>query len=570
MSELGDSLRAFVAAQKAGDGASTGTRDPSLDDADAIDAALAKQEAAQQAAQARMSTPEAIAAARAPAQMPPTARPGDSGLLPMPPTVAQQFGQDVAANLRAVPAGFNDSISAGLIPRISGALGGPGPEQYRQAQAAGPMGAGVGQLGGLAASFAGGPGRLLSAGGAGLAERLAARAPGLAEAARTVAPVAAYNAADTAVRGGSPEDIAKAGGAGVLMAALPGAPGALRQALQGSVDRAEVRGAEKLIDQASWGRVAKAAKQLEPGTETDLENAGKEAIIATARKHGLGPELVSQSPEKFAAAVEAKRADAGKAIGNYIQQADSLTPGVPLDRLLSSLDSVRAQHSQASPEFAALTQEMERLQSVYGNQRIVSGVAHVPLWEVKDLATKRGEQGYAGAGQSFSDPVAAKRLGRQTAWALRQPLYEEANRVALRNPQTVGNPEDFAQAREAFGDLSALSELTKAAHNTGKKGLFARMDALKELGRGVEGVGLGGVSHLLGHSPALSAGMAVLPYVPPAVRAADTGIAKLVNYARSGASPRMYQAAAEELGVHPTIAQSVWQTYAAQAVRGTP
>jgi hypothetical protein len=557
-------------------------RAPEMDEIEALEA---KEAADAKATQDRMETPDAMAAARAPAVMPPNARPGDSGLLPQPEPfsvggAAKAIGQQFANEGKAIPAGLVDAFSSGAIPAVQERAGGSmAPGTYQRTMEAGPVGAAIGQTAGIGLSAGAGllkpigqaAGTLASAlRGSGAVGQLGERAIGGALAG------GGYSAADRAIRGGNPEQVFDAGMTGATIgggipvtgAAIGGTGAAINRAATNAVGRAEARGADKLIDQATWGQVAKAAKRLETGSEKDLEGAGKEAILETARAQGLGKDLTSQSVPKFANAVEAKKSAAGKEIGEYIQKASELTPGVRLDAVLSSMDELRQAAGPATDRYRAITQEMDRLQGTYAQSNVIGNMPRVPVNDLWKRAQELGANGYAGVGLAYTDPRPAKELGRDLSRALRSPMYDEVNRVALRNPQTVGTPEKFTAARARFTDLSALSDLAEAARpktTTGKEGLFARLDAMKQIGR----AGIGGVAgtagHLLGGGPGLTTALMVAPYVPMAARATDTAMAKLINAARSGFPAHMYQAAAEQLGVSPDVATKVWAQFGAPA-----
>ena len=581
---MSDSLDAIIANLSEKISAKKGNaRAPELDEIEALEAKEAADEkAAQDVSRAQGQTSAAALANPSPwmqrqiANNPP---------IPEEPFsvggAARAVGQQFANEAKAIPAGLVDAFSSGAIPAVQERPGGSmAPGTYQRTMAAGPVGAAIGQTAGIGLSAGAGllkpigqaAGSLASAlRGSGAVGQLGERAIGGALAG------GGYSAADRAIRGGSPEQVFDAGMTGgalagvipVAGAAIGGTGSAIKQAALNTVGRAEARGADKLIDQATWGQVAKAAGRLETGSEKDLEGAGKEAILETARAQGLGKDLTTQSVPKFANAVEAKKAAVGKEIGDYIQKASELTPGVPIGSVLKNLDELRLTSGPATDRYRAITQEMERLQKTYATTNVVAGIPRVPVNDLWQRAQELGKNGYAGVGLAYTDPRPAKELGRDLSRALRIPMYDEVDRVALRNPQTVGGtPEKFAAARARFADLSALSDLAEAARpktTTGKAGLFARLDAMKHLERaGVGGIA-GGASHLLGGGPALTTAMMVAPYAPMAARATDTAMAKLINAARSGFPARMYQAAAEKLGVSPDIATQVWTQFGAPA-----
>lgn len=556
-----------------------------VDHVSRADALIAKLEADEKAA---------AEAARKPAQMPAAARPGDSGLLPEPEPfswggAARAVGQQFVNEAKAIPAAFNDAFSMGAIPRIQEAQGGSlPPGSYRQAMDAGPVGTAIGHAAGIALSGGVGLAKPFAQGGQMLASGLrragAFASPVTERAVASGVAAGGYGAADAAVRGGTPEQVFDAGmTAGMIGAAIPvaakGASVAAEKASKladKSVAAAEEHGMGRVIDQATGGKVDKAATQLEKGVAVDAaldsESAGKEAILAAARKHGLGKELVGQSVPKFAKAIETRREAAGKKVGEYVEKAQQLTPGVRLDAVVDSLENAKSQHSLVSPEYDAINQKIAAFKQAYGGTNVVAGVPRIPLWEVQDAAGKLADQGYAGVGQAFNDPTASKRLGRQMAKALREPLYDEINRVALRNPSSVGTPEGFAKARADFSELSALADIAEAARpksTTGKVGLFGRMDAWEHIKRAAEGSALAGVSHLAGLPHEMTAGLAMLPYVKPTAQAANVGIAKLINAARAGWPAHLYGTAAESLGVSPEIAGRIWQQFGPATIGAT-
>lgn len=526
----------------------------------------------------------------------------DAGLLPMPNpwdavkeglvSDAKAVGNRIIDEAKAIPAGFNDAFSMGIIPSIQEQtdprMGGVAPGTYQQTMERGPVGAMIGKTAGLVASGGAGLARPLTEGAQTLATGLRAagafNSPTVERAVASGLASGMYGAADTAARGGTAEQAFDAGMEG---AALGGAvPIAVKgvgvaknlagKVADRSVAAAEEHGMGKVIDQATWGKVDKSASQLERAAGVDAsldpETAGKEAILAAAKKHGLGKQLVDQSVPKFAKAIDAKLEAAGKKVGEYVEKAQQLTPGVRLDALEASLESARGQHAVGSQEYKALTAKIAELRADYGETNVVGGIPRIPLWEVQDMASKIANQGYSGTGAAFNDPTASKKLGRQLAKALRDPLYDEINRVALRNPSSVGTPEGFAKARADFHELSALSDIAEAARpktTTGKTGLFGRMDAWEHIKRAAEGSALAGVSHLAGLPHEITGAVATIPYIKPTADAANVGLAKLINAARAGWPANMYNAAAESLNVSPEIAARVWQQFGPPVIGAT-
>jgi hypothetical protein len=203
-----------------------------VDHVSRADALIAKFEAEEKAASD---------AARKPAQMPPAARPGDSGLLPEPEPfswggAARAVGQQFVNEAKAIPAGINDAFSMGMIPAVQESEGGSlPPGTYQRTMDEGPIGATIGRTIGIGLS-----------GGAGIAKPIGEGAQALASGLRrsgayaspqvekVIAPAmsaGAYSAADATVRGGTPDQVIDAGLTGAAMGASVPAVGAMSGAV---------------------------------------------------------------------------------------------------------------------------------------------------------------------------------------------------------------------------------------------------------------------------------------------------------------------------------------------------
>jgi hypothetical protein len=522
------------------------------------------------------------------------------------PSFAGELGTELLNNAKAIPAGFNDAFSAGLIPAIQEAPGGSmAPGTYQRTMEAGPVGAAIGQTAGLGLSA-----------GAGLLKPIGQLAGTVARAVRGAVAVGqlgerviggaiaggGYAATDAAFRGGNPDQVFDAGMTGAALGggipAVAGVAGEVgssaNQAATNSVRRHEERAAQKLLDEARASAAAKAEKSLTgvekgaasgavelPATQEILDEGGvnvpaSQKVARAAERQGLTEELTGPIP-KFAQKVKSEREAVGKELDRYVAmdkgpKAGPPTAGVPVPAVVGSLERLRSQSAPGSEAYKAITSKMESIMADYGEGQSNIGARGVPtirIWQLHDLAVDASNKGYASSALKASE---ASKLNRQISMALREPLYEEINNVMARNP-SYGNPERFAALRTRYRDLSALSEIGEAATlrvSNQKHGLFHKLASMENMVKLAASASAGGSTHYLsGGNNAMTAMASALPYAPTAVRVTDTAIAKLINAARSGYPAHMYQAAAEQLGASPELATQIWTQFGAPAAAVT-
>jgi len=527
---------------------------------------------------------------------------------------AKEVGEGGVKSLEAIPVAAGDAFTGGLLPRAEEAVGLVPKGWNQRVMDEGGAGALVGQMAGLGASALAGPLRGVGAGVDVMASQLA-RSPLQQALLRNAGPAAIYSGADTAVRGGSIEDVGRnAGAAGLAGLAFPAAGAAVRK-FQGAraespvldisaqttnlpehvdpvaattppaqsessktVTRSLERKAQQLLDDSVKGAAIKGTNKLErnqliPGAEgittegDELEaSGGARAVAAAAQRQGLDRDLLGTVP-KFTRALLEKRKAVGEEIGKFTAEGVLPTDGVRLIDVLRSLQESKNKTAPDTPEFDALTARMQSIVKAYKPDDVPAYAVKIPLWQMQGLSQAAAKQGYGTEGRTFVDPKEPARIAREVHRALRNPLYDEINNTLLAHPE-LGSPEKFAALRQKYTDLSGLADIAISARPKAYLGRPGLIESVQELGKGIADhkFASGGAASAYGAGYAMGGhGLATAMAVPiaakPILQHLDNKLAQLVLSARRGLPPSDYSAMADKLGVDPAMAAKVWRTF---------
>jgi hypothetical protein len=362
--------------------------------------------------------------------------------------------------------------------------------------------------------------------------------------------------------------------------------------LNSAVRRNAIKGTNKLgiverqLNEAEAAKAADAAKLRESGLPIELQgeeggvSPAAKSVAAAAERAGLEKELLGSIPE-FARKVLIKRNQVGQKIGQYTgaiegeggQMVDALpTPGVRMDALFKSLEKERRKSAPTTQRYKAITAEMDKLQEAYGDSNVQKNMPHIPIWKVHDMAQDAAMKGYGVTPISSFDLKESQKIAQAINRAYREPMYDEINRVLVRNP-SYGSPEAFAKLRQEYTNLSGLADIAMSARPQAYLGRPGLIESVKELGEKVKEHKLesgmipsaAGIGYAMGGKTGAMLATA-LPAARPVANAVNTSLAKLIVAARGGATATAFNNLSSDLGINSGLAERIWQMYGAPAV----
>lgn len=398
--------------------------------------------------------------------------------------------------------GFGDEIEGALRAAFSGA-GEIGPRvkyseardearaRDKEAQKAHPIGFGVGQILGGAATAA--------VPGVGAATALESLGTGFAaNAARGALAGGLAAAGDSEAKDvkGLVQDTAKGG---LVGGALGGILGTLAEKyVKGAPERAD----KTLVSDIGY--------RATPTQRARLANKGED-VVSVSREYGL--DKVARKPSALVEATENAKNEVGSAISDIYQRADAVSPGVPLQKVTSALDKIEKEY-RANPATVDIAdkvgKQIENVKTTWGQ------LTHVPSDDVRSFATELGNKGFAGAGL---DPKTTAIMQKKAWGAVKDVLADHVEGVL---------PGEAKRLQGLNKQYSALMDIGKAAAKREQLEKFAPTGL-----RQIAGENIGKLALLTGHPVGAAASLA-LPAAGAANRAATVALAKLARAARAG------------------------------------